>query len=83
MSCVGLDRIPHETGPCLCRALRLDTDQHDPWNETFMAGPTSFWRRVVRRLGAPAIHLRQRREALLRGHVPDAAVLIAPRMKAS
>jgi len=57
--------------------FRLETEEHDPWNETFMAGPTSFWRRIVRqRLRAPAVHLRDRREALFLASVPDAAVCI-------
>ena len=45
------------------RVFRLDTSCHDPYNETFGAGPLPFWRRNVT-FKAPVIRLLESRTAL-------------------
>jgi hypothetical protein len=38
--------------------FRLRVDDHDPYNETFCAGPTGFWHAVAAHLGGPCLLLR-------------------------
>jgi hypothetical protein len=40
----------------ICFRLRIDA--HDPYNETFGAGPTSFWHAVAEHLGGACLLLR-------------------------